>query len=267
MSVIFSDIDGTLYPFGGKLTKTTKEKILSLAALNVDFVLNTGNSHFPKFIALGKELKSKYIILGCGAGIYDLEQNHYIQTNLISQADGFKMKEVALKHGCDLYYFGLDKHYLYNATPEFEKFIFNHTGITDFDSSGDIPEKLLKMEIHNDDPNIVKACFDEIESLNLNIHNMYMNGTHMEIVKKGTSKGHAMEWMCENIFNVKPDHVMAIGDSANDIDMFYSAGHSYAMDNAPANVKEKASHYTCDASQEGLTMAIIDYLHRMRIEI
>ncbi|WP_036436587.1 Cof-type HAD-IIB family hydrolase [Mycoplasma elephantis] len=279
MNVIFSDIDGTIYGHGKDMTTKTKEKILSLKKLGVDFVINTGNANYPKHLKLGEDLNATYAVLSCGAGIWDIKQKKYIKTYPFDTKIAKKIMDIAIKNGCGLYYFGEHKQYLFNTSNDYNEFIFKHAGTRDFINTGEIPDDLIKMEVcfsslleinplHGEIPNI-KKCYNELvaNGIDKEVHIMYMNGTHMEIVANGVSKGEGIKWLCENIYKIDPKEVMAIGDSANDISMLEYAGYSYAMDNSPKNVKDAAKYHTCDVNQEGLYMAIVDYLHRKKIEI
>ncbi|UUD36913.1 Cof-like hydrolase [Mycoplasmopsis californica] len=279
MSVIFADIDGTIYGHGESISPQTKEKILSLKNLNVDFVLNTGNANYQKHVKLAEDLNTSYAIFSCGAGIWDVKNKKYLKTFRMDPKIGQQIVDIAIKNNCGLYYFGEHKQYLFNTSEVYDEFIFNHTGTKNFEKTGTVPEDLIKIEICHDslfeinslgqENANIKKCYEALVAAGLDkkVHIMYMNGTHMEIVAKGISKGSGIKWMCENVYNIDPEHVMAIGDSPNDISMFENVGYSYAMDNSPRNVKNAVKYHTCDVSQEGLYMAIIDYLHRRKIEI
>lgn len=267
MAIIFSDIDGTIYPFLGKVTTSTVKKIQSLKQKNVPFIMNTGNGTFPKLIDLAKEFNSRYIILSSGAEIYDLEKDEYIRIVEFDKQIAQQIFDITVKHNCGLYFFTPEQLYYYNVTDEFQKFISQHTGRANFIISAQVPKRLTKIEICDAPEEDLYACYQELLQIEgLDSHINYMGGKHMEITPGGINKGEAVEWMCKNVFHEKLDDVMTIGDSENDIDMLKIAGHSYAMDNAPRTVKNVAKHYTCDVTQEGLSMAIDDYLHRMKLD-
>jgi len=59
---------------------------------------------------------------------------------------------------------------------------------------------------------------------------------------------------------------MGIGDSANDLPMFEVVEHSYAMGNAPADVKALAKHHTSAVEQIGLGEAVIDFMYREKLD-
>lgn len=55
---------------------------------------------------------------------------------------------------------------------------------------------------------------------------------------------------------------MAVGDSENDISMLSLVGYSYAMANSNKYVKIFAKYHTSAFDQEGVVMAIKDFLYR-----
>lgn len=47
---IFSDVDGTIYPFPSKeLSEINQNKVKEVVSKGVEFVINTGNDHIKKY--------------------------------------------------------------------------------------------------------------------------------------------------------------------------------------------------------------------------
>lgn len=70
----------------------------------------------------------------------------------------------------------------------------------------------------------------------------------LDIINKGIDKGVALNLIQEKL-HITPDETMVFGDYHNDIPMFKAAYHSYAMKNAPEEVKKHANFITesnCD---------------------
>ncbi|MDJ1645498.1 HAD-IIB family hydrolase [Mycoplasma phocimorsus] len=271
MIYIFSDIDGTMYPFKGNPTKETIDYISQLRkgnenAKKVCLTLNTGNPMVPKIKRISQLLNLRYLIGSGGAAIYDFDINDFIYIKIIDHESVKKMFDLALKYNLSIYYASRWKLFRYNVSDKFKEFINEHTDTTneDWDESGNIDIEIDKFEIWGENRKTVEAYSKEMQALNLPINFVDMGATHIEVTALGTNKGEAIKWMCEHVFNVSTEDVMGIGDSNNDIDMLKTVGYSYAMDNANDNVKNIAKYYTCDVLQEGLVMAIKDFrLRRM----
>jgi hydroxymethylpyrimidine pyrophosphatase-like HAD family hydrolase len=58
--------------------------------------------------------------------------------------------------------------------------------------------------------------------------------------------------------------MMGIGDSGNDLSMLEKVGYPYAMANGSDIVKKTAKYHTTRYNQNGLGMAITDYLFRTK---
>ena len=56
--------------------------------------------------------------------------------------------------------------------------------------------------------------------------------------------------------NVKPEQVMAFGDSFNDISMFEIAGYKYAMGNSEKAVMEVATNVTETNDNDGIAVVL-----------
>jgi hydroxymethylpyrimidine pyrophosphatase-like HAD family hydrolase len=61
----------------------------------------------------------------------------------------------------------------------------------------------------------------------------------MVVRASGVDKGTAITWLAEH-YGVGLDDVVAVGDWLNDVPMLQRAGQSYAMAQAPAEVKQAA---------------------------
>ena len=77
----------------------------------------------------------------------------------------------------------------------------------------------------------------------------------IEINDPECSKGHAMKEV-EKLLGIKPEEVMAIGDSEIDISMIEYAGIGIAMENADEAVKQAADYITAHVRESGVAQAI-----------
>jgi Cof subfamily protein (haloacid dehalogenase superfamily) len=78
---------------------------------------------------------------------------------------------------------------------------------------------------------------------------------NIEIMPLGTSKGAALQVIAEKL-GIDMQHVMALGDNLNDIEMISNAGYGVAMGNALDAVKEKADWVTASNEEDGVALAI-----------
>lgn len=71
----------------------------------------------------------------------------------------------------------------------------------------------------------------------------------------GADKGHGLQALCDALA-IDVAEAVVFGDSEVDLPMFDVAGTSVAMANAPAHVRDRATHQTASAAEDGVAMAI-----------
>ncbi|HGD6508892.1 TPA: Cof-type HAD-IIB family hydrolase [Streptococcus agalactiae] len=64
-------------------------------------------------------------------------------------------------------------------------------------------------------------------------------------------------------WGLKQDQVMVFGDGGNDVEMLRAANISYAMSNAPEEIKAIAKYQTVSNDQDGVLETIGNFLHKM----
>ncbi len=83
------------------------------------------------------------------------------------------------------------------------------------------------------------------------------------LIDINVNKGNGLKKAGE-IFHLKPENMVTIGDNLNDIDMFKIAGYSIALGNAPNDTKKNADYVCANTYGKGFEEAI-DHLFRKSI--
>ena len=112
-------------------------------------------------------------------------------------------------------------------------------------SSGDLITKLTLDGFASDDELLLLGSFFNVNSF----------PEYSEAIIKGENKGKALELIL-NTLGVKREDSIAIGDSANDLDMFRSAGLGIVMGSAPAEIKAAAGAVTASCGEGGVAEAL-----------
>jgi len=81
----------------------------------------------------------------------------------------------------------------------------------------------------------------------------------LEVTDKKASKGAALMKVAE-LYGIKPEEVIAIGDSENDLSMIKSAGLGIAMGNSKDKIKKTADFVTLSNEENGVAYAINKFL-------
>ena len=83
--------------------------------------------------------------------------------------------------------------------------------------------------------------------------------TYTECIIKGENKARAMELVIEKL-GIRQEDTLAVGDSANDIDMVRYAGIGIAVGNASADLKAVADHITAPCGEGGVAQALREFV-------
>lgn len=78
---------------------------------------------------------------------------------------------------------------------------------------------------------------------------------YFDVVCPGVSKATGLRRLLER-WDIRPEECVAFGDSDNDLDMLLMVGHSYAMQNAPQNVKDAAEHVAPPCTEDGVLQVL-----------
>lgn len=79
--------------------------------------------------------------------------------------------------------------------------------------------------------------------------------TMVEVLPPGASKGAALKQLARDL-NIKPEHIMAIGDAENDIEMIQFAGLGVAMGQSDAKTKAAADVVVGTLDEDGVAEAL-----------
>jgi len=90
-----------------------------------------------------------------------------------------------------------------------------------------------------------------IEELSDKLEFVVSGDKWIDIMNKGISKGNAIKILQEK-FQINKKNTMVFGDYYNDVTMFSSAHYSYAMRNAPDDVKKHANYIADSNNEDGV---------------
>ncbi|KXG78008.1 Cof-type HAD-IIB family hydrolase [Thermotalea metallivorans] len=82
---------------------------------------------------------------------------------------------------------------------------------------------------------------------------------HIEVLSKETNKGAGVQRVAD-IFDIKPEEIICIGDSGNDRHMIEYAGLGIAMGNASPELKKAADYVTLSNQENGVAHVIEKFI-------
>lgn len=114
------------------------------------------------------------------------------------------------------------------------------------------PNKLLLMTTSED----FQKAWDEIAEKFKGRADVTSSKTNfLEIMEHGVNKWNAVKAVGE-MYNIKPEEIMCIGDSNNDLPMIKNAGIGVAVANANEEVRKAAKIVTADHDKDGVALVI-----------
>lgn len=264
------DLDGTLLKDNKSIDTKTKEYLEILSSNGVHIVPITGRplSGIPDCVRNIKGVD--YIISNNGSKTVLNSTNETLFSLAMDNATSKRVIEAVRQTGAIFEVFL--NHYGYC-----EKFVFDHykevyTGtvlgdyifssrkqvdnlLTLFDDKNAEADEVFIICKDNDEREIIKAQTDKISG----IQYCMLADRFLEITKKGTDKGTALELLCNHL-KIKLDKVIAFGDGENDLQFLNKAGTAVAMGNASDNVKAQADIITDTNNNQGVLKALINLI-------
>ena len=269
VKLIALDLDGTTLNSKNQLTEATQAALEKAVKQGIHVVIATGRP----LIALPDVVTSvegiEYAITSNGAAIIDLKSKEILHKNNIEAKAMQQIYDMLSEHDFMTEIFIHGKAYV-------EKSIFENLDDMEFTEThkayvrrtrlpyDNVLEFMLKNSGEVENINVVftnqedKAyMYNRLKELDHVIvtssfsHNLEINGST-------TTKASALLEMCK-MFDIKPEEILACGDSPNDEEMLKLAGYSVAMGNAEKSVKKIAKYITLTNDEDGVAHAIKKY--------
>ena len=269
--VIATDMDGTLLDPKGQLDLPRLEKILDkLDKCDIRFVIATGNEVHRMRQLLGHLAERVVLVVANGARIFENSELIQAQTwddAMVDRALGhFKGREcqdqfvvTAMNGGFvkeGTVFTELDKF----MTPEMIEKLYQRTNFVDeFDSK--LFGGVLKMSMVVGEERLDSVLQEINDLFDGHVRAVSSGYGCIDILQDGIHKAWGLEELLKR-WNLKPEQIMAFGDSENDIEMLELAGISYAMENAEEAVKRVATKVAPANSQAGVYQVLENWLER-----
>ena len=271
IKVIATDMDGTLLDPKGQLDLPRLEKILDkLDQRHIRFVIATGNEVHRMRQLLGHLAERVVLVVANGARIF--ENNELLQAQTWDDAmvdralDHFKGREcqnqfvvTAMNGGFvkkGTVFTELDKF----MTPEMIEKLYQRMNFVDeFDSK--LFGGVLKMSMVVGEERLDSVLQEVNDLFDGHVRAVSSGYGCIDILQDGIHKAWGLVELLKR-WNLKPEQIMAFGDSENDIEMLELAGISYAMENAEEAVKRVATKVAPANSQAGVYKVLENWLER-----
>jgi hypothetical protein len=257
ISLLISDVDGTLVTNDKHLTDAAKQAVKKLADKNIRFTITSSRPAFGMRMLV--EPLGLKLPLGAfnGSLIVDPDLTT-IQKKAIPAAAAQIAIDTLEKSGVDIWLFTEDRWLVRRDDKKYVPHERN-TIQTEPVTVGDFAEftdKACKIVGASADPDKLARCEIEMQAaLGARASAIRSQSYYLDITPAGCDKGTFLEAMAKRL-DISPKHIVTIGDMQNDLAMFGKSGTSFAMGNATAEVKAKASFVTDSNENDGFAKAV-----------
>jgi len=257
ISLVVSDVDGTLLTKDKVLTEEARRAVRRLHEAGIGFTLTSSRPS----IGMGFLIEPLAITLPIGAfngsSIVDASlkpiDQHLIPSDAVERCLG-----VLDQFGIDIWLFTNDKWLTRNGDGDYvpnEKRAIR----ADLTVVGDFSPYLsmaCKIVGSSADPALLQRCEAAmIEAMGDEATAVRSQSYYLDVTPPGCNKGTFVASMAKRL-GISTDAVATIGDMQNDLAMFRTSGLSIAMGNATDDVKQQASEVTASNQDEGFAKAI-----------
>ena len=257
MSIVFFDIDGTLWDRNMTIPERTKKAIRELKEHGVYTFLNSGRARAfiqnPRLLELGFD----GIVSGCGTSVNFRGKElvyHKISPEVLD-----KTLRILKKYDMPVILEGRDFQYVDEsdfAKDPFLDMLKREIG----QSLLGISDNPMKWEASKFSAVILHENYKEaLAELSPWYQFLVHEERVVEGVPKGFSKATGIRAVCEYL-NIAREDTYAFGDSVNDLDMLRYAGYGIAMGNGSPEAKEAADYVTDDIHGDGIYNACKHFL-------
>ena len=251
VNLILSDIDGTLM---------TDEGIIPQEIFGVLNALSTKGIRFA--VASGRQINNLYALFGsCTEDLYYIAQNgaiiahgrQILYEKRMKQETVNKCISFARQYHVYTMLYTNDMVLVETDDPEFLSFLTRHqVEYKKCINLKDYTDKAYKLSYFKMDGGMAELR----KQFSVGGVNAFLVNDHMiDITDKDTDKGKAVRRL-KRLLGVRKNEIWAFGDSENDLALFAEAGRSFAVGNAPKEVKEKASCVIPSNNESGVIVTL-----------
>jgi Cof subfamily protein (haloacid dehalogenase superfamily) len=252
IKLIATDMDGTLLNDNGKINEKMFGLIHDLNDKDIKFAAASGRFYSQLSKNFEKVNADMIFIAHNGALVKYNKKGATLYLNSINKEEIDSVIRLKPELGEELFLATENDAYIVNPSDSMlNEFIMFQVPVVLVNSYSEIKKPIYKITYymaHGVNSAIVNYLE---ENLNAKLEFVVSGGKWIDIMNKGINKGKAIKILQEK-FNIDEKNTMVFGDYYNDLDMFKVSHHSYAMENAPEDVKEHASYIAKNNNEDGV---------------
>lgn len=255
IKLIVTDMDGTLLNSDSNLPDEFYDTFYKLKDMGIIFAIGSGRQYHT-LLNNFNEIRDKISVIAENGAIIIHEGKKIFSKSFSRDKTIEIVKDVKKIDNCDVVVCGENYAYVEDKNPEFAAAVakyYHHTKAVK-DLLKFPADEVLKVAVYDYvDPEISRNKLFEKWG---NQFQLIISGKHwMDFGRLDVDKGTALETY-QKLMNIKPSETVVFGDYFNDVPMFGRADYSFAMENAPQAVKDKAAYIAESNDSNGVIKKI-----------
>jgi len=261
ISLVISDVDGTLVTSDKRLTQASVQAVRRLAERKIGFTITS--SRPPIGLRMLVEPLALKLPMGAfnGAAIVNPDLN-VVEEHVISQAAAQRTVQVLSSFGVDIWMFAARRWLLRDPSAAYtdreRRAIQAEPQVAaDFEPFLDKASKIVGVSA---DFPLLARCEEALRSaLGDGALAVRSQPYYLDVTPPGFDKGTLVLALSQRL-KIPTDEIVTLGDMENDLAMFRRSGFSIAMGNASEEVKRQAHAVTLPNDADGFAAAIDRYV-------
>jgi Cof subfamily protein (haloacid dehalogenase superfamily) len=257
VSLVISDVDGTLVTTDKVLTERSRDAVSRLEAAGIAFSIVSSRPPFGLRM-LVEPLRLRLPMGGYNGGVLVLPDLTVLEQLLLPPEAARQAIVVLRSFAVDIWAFAGDRWLVENpdganVAREEQTIRVRPTIVERLDDHLDAIAKLVGV---SDDFERLTACEPAARrTLGASASIARSQPYYLDVTPAGTDKGVAVAGLARRL-RIPAAEIATIGDMENDVAMFRKSGFSIAMGNASAEVKRLADAVTLSNDEDGFTAAV-----------
>jgi Cof subfamily protein (haloacid dehalogenase superfamily) len=261
VSLLVSDVDGTLVTKEKILTERTRRAVDKLSEAGIKFAITSSRppSGMKMFV---EPLKLKSPLGAYNGGLVVQPDMSVVSEHTLSLTLAKGIIEVINAHSLGVWVYVGNDWFVKSGREQYverEKFVIQVTPhiVNNFDGIEGNPGKIVGV---GDNFELVAQCEKAVqEKFGSQVSASRSQPQYLDITHLKASKGLFIETLL-SYFSVDRKEVATIGDGGNDLAMFKQSGMSIAMGNATDELKRQATYVTDSNEEDGFAKAVEKYV-------
>jgi len=262
IKLIASDMDGTLLNSQGRINEDFFGLIEELNRRDIMFVVCSGR-FYATLVRNFQRVKSGLVLIAHNGAviqrssfekaIFERSMEHELVISALKQLSALNLE-------AEIYLAAKSTAYVMKPSAELKaEFIRTDVDFVETPSLFAVKEGIKKIGLFQKGGLTETTVRKVKEAFRGSFECVVSGEVWLDIMSINISKGRALA-MIQERFRIGPENTMVFGDYYNDLELFQQAEYSFAMANAPAEVKKAARFIAPDNDSNGVVRVIKRYL-------